>query len=94
MTDTWKSIFTGTIENRPVKIESYDEGGYRIHTTQGADYPGLIKTANSSTLIIPPAEKGSVIVIEAESVEELHQELLAEGFSESSANEIINKLLA
>ena len=29
MADTWKSIFKGTIESRPVEIEIYDEGGYR-----------------------------------------------------------------
>ncbi len=94
MADTWKCIFNGMIENRPVEIEIYDEGGYRVHTTQGADDPGTVESDGSSTLIIPPTEQGRKITIEGETAEEIRNDLLIEGFSETATNEIFAKLLA
>jgi len=94
MADTWKSIFNGTIENRPVEIEIYDEGGYRVHTTQGADDPGTVQSEGSSTIIIPPTEQGRQITIEGETPDEIRKDLLAEGFSEVATNEIVGKLPA
>ena len=94
MTDTWKSIFKGTIENRPVEIEIYDGGGYRVNTTQGADYPGTVQSDGSSTIIIPPTTQGRQISIEAETTDEIRKDLLAEGFSEAAADEIVSKLPA
>ena len=94
MADTWKSIFKGTIEGRSVEIESYDEGGYRVHTTQGADDPGTVQSDGSSTLIIPPTEQGRQITIEGETSKEIHKDLLAEGFTNEAANEIVSKLSA
>lgn len=94
MADTWKSIFNGTIENRPVEIEIYDEGGYRVHTTQGADDPGIIESDGSSTLIIPPTEQGRPITIDGETPDEIRNDLLSEGFSEAAVNEIVGKLSA
>jgi len=94
MADTWKSIFNGTIENRPVEIEIYDEGGYRVHTTQGADNPGTVQSEGSSTIIIPPTEQGRQITIEGETPDEIRKDLLAEGFSEVATNEIVGKLPA
>jgi hypothetical protein len=64
MTGTWKPIFKETIETRPVKIEVYDEGGYRVHTTQGADDLGTFQSDGLQTVIIPPTERGRPIVIE------------------------------
>jgi hypothetical protein len=94
MTDTWKSIFKGTVENRPVEIEIYDEGGYRVHTTQGADDPGNVESDGSSTLIIPPTAQGRKISIEGETLEEIREGLRSEGFSESAANEIVGNFPA
>ncbi len=94
MTDTWKSSFNGTIENRPVEIEVYDKGGYRVHTTQGADDPGTIESDDTSTLIIPPTEQGRKITIEGETADEIRNDLLTEGFSEAAASEIVGKLSA
>lgn len=94
MAGTWKSIFKGKIENRPVEIEIYDEGGYRIQTTQGADDPGTIQSDGSSTMVIPPTEQGRPISIEGETPDEICKDLLAEGFSKAAANEIIGKLPA
>lgn len=94
MADTWKSIFKGTIENRPVEIEIYDDGGYRVQTTQGADDPGTVQSDGSSTIIIPPTEQGRPISIEGETPDKIRKELLAEGFSEAATNEIVGKLPA
>ncbi|MBI5919979.1 MAG: hypothetical protein HY849_11500 [Nitrosomonadales bacterium] len=92
MADTWKSIFKGIIENRPVEIEIYDEGGYRVNTTQGADDPGTVQSDGSSTIIIPPTAKGRQIAIEGETTDEIRKDLLAEGFSEAAADKIVGKL--
>jgi hypothetical protein len=92
MADTWKSIFKGTIENRPVEIEIYDDGGYRVHATQGADDPGTVQSDGSQTVIISPTEQGRSVSIEGETADEILPQLLAEGFSESAANEVIEKL--
>lgn len=92
MADTWKSIFKGTIEGRTMEIEIYDEGGYRVHTTQGADDPGTVQSDGSSTIIIPPTEQGRPITIEGETPDEVRRDLLTEGFSEAAANEIVGKL--
>ena len=94
MADTWKSIFKGTIEDRPVEIEIYDEGGYRVHTTQGADDPGTVQSEDSSHLIVSPTEKGRQITIDEESPEEIRHALISEGFSEKATNEIVGKLQA
>ena len=94
MADTWKSIFKGTIENRPVEIEIHDEGGYRVHTNQGADDPGTVQSYGSSTIIIPPTEQGRSIAIEGEITDEIHKSLLNEGFSDAAATEIVGKLPA
>jgi len=94
MADTWKSIFNGTIENRPVEIKVYDEGGYRVCTTQAADDPGAAQSDGSSTIIIPPTEQGRQIAIEGETPDEIRKDLLAEGFSEAAANQIVGKLPA
>lgn len=92
MADTWKSIFNGTIENRPVAIEIYDEGGYRVHTIQDADDPGTVENSGSANLIIPPTEQGRKITLEGETYEEIQNDLLSEGFSETAASEIVSKL--
>ena len=94
MADKWKSIYTGTIEGRRVQIEIHDEGGYRVHTTQGADDLGTVEVDASSALIVPPTAKGTPITIYGETLEEIRKELLVERFSESGANEIVGKLPA
>jgi hypothetical protein len=90
MADTWKSIFKGTIENRSVEIKIYDEGGYRVHTTQGADDSGYVQ----SDISIPPTERGQPITIDGETPNEIRKLLLAEGFSEAAASVIVGKLSA
>jgi hypothetical protein len=93
MAETWTLIFDGIIENRPVKIESYDEGvAYRVHTTLGADYPGTVKCDGSSTLIMSPVAKGEPITIEGETREEIRNDLVEEGFSNEAASAIVDKL--
>ena len=92
MANTWKSIFKGTIENRPVEIKVYEEGGYRVCTTQGADDPGTAQSDGSSTIIISPTEQGRQIAIEGQASDEIRKDLLTEGFSEAAADQIVDKL--
>lgn len=92
MSDIWKSIFKGTIEDRPVEIEIYDEGGIRIHTTQGADQPDVFETDGYTTLHMPSTEKGRKITIEGEKASDIKKDLLSEGFSEEASDMIISLL--
>jgi hypothetical protein len=94
MADTWRAIFKATIEGRPVEGEMYDEGGYRVHTTQNADDPGTVVKDGSSTLIIPPTEKGRRITIEGETLEEVGEGLADEGFSDAAVQDIVGRLRA
>lgn len=93
MADRWTRVFEGTAEGRPIEIEVYDEGGYRVQTTQGDDHPGSVQVDQSSTAIITPTEEGREITIYGETVEALRKELINEGFSENAANEIVGKIL-
>ena len=94
MADTWKSIFKGTVEGRPVDIQIYDEGACRVRTDQGADDPGTVRSDGSSHLIMTPTGKGRPIDIEEESPDEFRRALISEGFSEKAADEIVGKLPA
>lgn len=89
----WKTIFDGVFEGRHVQIDVYDEGGIRVHTTQGADYPGGIRSDwQATTVIFSPTEKGRKISIEGETPEEIIDALLAEGFSEETSKEIVGRI--
>lgn len=91
MSTDWTTHFDGTVEDRPVKAESYFEGDYfRVHTTLGADYAGNVYSDESSTTIIPPVVKGAAITLEGESLESIRQQLLSEGFSAEAIDEIIS----
>lgn len=91
MIDIWKGI----IENRPVKIETYNGEGnfYRVHTTQGEDDLGSVESDGTRHIIMTPTAKGSPITIEG-TPEEIRRGLIDEGFSENAINKIIDRLTA
>ncbi len=91
MADSWSQVFEDTVGGRPVKGEIYDEGGYKVTTTQKEDYPGSLSGDESNTIIIPPREAGTPIEIEAETLEELEKDLVTEGFSKDEAKTIVDK---
>ena len=86
--------FMGTNAGRPVEIEIYDEGGYRVHNTRVSGDSGSNQGDDSSHHIMHPAEMGQKITIEGESPEEIRDALISDGFSEKVANEIVGKLSA
>jgi hypothetical protein len=79
MADSWTKVFDDTVDERPVTGEVYDEGGYKVRITQKSDYEGNVSKDESGTIIMPPSEGGSVIEIEANSLDELEQDLVNDG---------------
>jgi hypothetical protein len=90
MTNMWKKVFEGKIDERDIVIEEYDEGGYRAKTIQGEDYEGYVSSDETGTMIIPPSSAGTSIVIEGETKEELSKEMAQEGFSEESIKKVLD----
>ena len=91
MADCWNHVFEDTVGDRPVKGEIYDEGGYKITTTQQKDFPGSVSNDEANTIIIPPTAAGTPIEIEAETLEDLEKDLVTEGFSKDEAKAIVDK---
>ncbi len=84
MDGTWTTHFDGTIEQRPVVIQTYSEGGYLVKTTQGEDYDGEVFGDESNTVIVPPSPKGTPIDIDEETVDMVRHQLAVEGFSDEA----------
>lgn len=89
MSDTWITHHDGLVEGRGVVVQTYSAGGYRVKTTQGEDYAGDAFGDDSSTVIISPTPKGTSIYIDEETIDEVREQLIQEGFSEVAAIEII-----
>ena len=89
MADTWTTHHKGTVGGRTVEVKTYSDGGYRVSTTQGEDYPGSVSGDDSSTVIIPPSAKGTPIDIDGETVDEVRNDLAAEGFTAEQIDEIV-----
>ncbi|MBW1779072.1 MAG: hypothetical protein JRJ54_16045 [Deltaproteobacteria bacterium] len=91
MADLWKKLFETEVGGRPVKGDIYDEGGYKITTKQKSDYEGIISKDEFNTVIIPPADSGTPIEIDAETLDELERELIEHGeFSPEEAKAIVS----
>ena len=92
MASSWKQVFEVEVDGRPVKGEVYIEGGYRIKTTQKSDYDGEGFGDESSKVFMPPSAAGTPIEIEAETPEELKNDLISDGeFSNDDAEAIVAK---
>ncbi len=95
MADLWTNVFTDSADGRLVTGETYDEGGYKITTTQKTDNNGEASRNDYGTTIIAPSEAGRPIEIDADSLIELEQKLVSEGeFSKNDAKKIANKFSA
>lgn len=92
MNQDWKRTFTGSIGGRPVETEVYVDGGYRVRTTQGADSPGTVDGEPGSLTVIPPTEKGTTVEIDGDTLDEVRDQLIEEGFTEAEAIEIVGHL--
>jgi len=98
MSDAWRTVFNGIVSSREVTCQIYSEGGYRVLTTQAEDDPGSIQydddqstRVHRQTMIVPPTAAGSAIAPEGETLEELRKDLIANGFSDAAAEEIVKK---
>ena len=92
MANSWTQVFEVEVDGRPVKGEVYTEGDYKISTTQKNDYEGVVFGDDSSKGFIPPSAAGTPIEIEAESLEELKENLITDGeFSNEDAEAIVAK---
>lgn len=89
----WNPIFEAEIESRPVTIERHDEGDYRIRTTQGADDDGFVQRDDSSTIIMPPTQRGTPITIEG-SMDDIAEQLVQEGFSQATIERLLKEMTA
>ena len=92
MADLWKTIYKGELEGRSIEVEEYDDGGYRVITTQKEDNPGSVSSEETSVIIIPPTEAGREIHIEGETKKELIKEMMNEGFSEVGVKGVVDNL--
>lgn len=92
MADSWSIVFKETIGNREVTGKRYDEGGYKVITTQKNDDDGSVAGDQKSTVIIPPSSAGTTIEIDAENLGELKAHLVEdEEFTPEEADEIVSK---
>lgn len=92
MVSSWTQVFDIEVDGRPVKGEVYIEGDYKISTTQKNDYGGAVFGDESSKGFMPPSAAGTPIEIEAETLEELKENLITDGeFSDVDAEMIVAK---
>jgi len=88
MSSNWKTIFTGTIDNRPVVLKEYeDEEGraLRVETNYGTDQ--IIGDGIEGVIGLPVSADDEMRV-EASTPDELAQNLIDGGFSSEGAKEI------
>ncbi len=92
MADSWTRVFHDTIGGRSVTGEIYDDGGYKVTTTQKSDHDGGVSGDKSSTIIISPSAAGTPIEIDADTLKELESKLVTDGdFSKEEAEKIVGK---
>lgn len=92
MADSRSKVFEEAIGDREVIGEVYDEGGYKVTTTQKNDDDGSVAVDQTSTVIIPPSSAGTKIEIDAETLRELEADLVEDGeFTPEEAKEIVSK---
>ncbi|MCF7993666.1 MAG: hypothetical protein K9L88_02365 [Chromatiaceae bacterium] len=76
MPDSWKIVFEENLNGRPVKGEIYDEGGYRVTTTQKSDHEGNVYSDGTSTIISLPTSAGNKNTIDAQNLNDLEKGLI------------------
>jgi hypothetical protein len=90
VTETWTIHYKGTVGGRPIEVRTYSEGGYQVCTTQGADDNGGVISNEPSPVIMPFTAKGRPIKIDGGTVDEIREQLAAEGFDEQEIEEIVS----
>lgn len=92
MSNDWMTIFDEVIDNRPVQIEFFCQGGYKIQTVQKEDEPGSVIIDSCSTAIFSPTEKGRIISMDCETLNDVKRDLLSVGFGDAQVDSIMKKL--
>ena len=84
MKDENRIIFNKPIEGRSVKIKIDKDGVFHFETTQKVIY------SDESTIgTMLPTEKGRDIIDDAQNLEKLQRELIANDFSKAAAYKIV-----
>lgn len=88
MNANWRPVFSGADGARPFKLQEYNDGeqrALRVVTTYGKDQI----LADGVATIGLPVSADEEMHIDAQTPEELHEQLLENGFSELVAAEIV-----
>jgi formamidopyrimidine-DNA glycosylase len=90
MKDENRIIFNKPIEGRSVKIKIDKDGVFHFETTQKEDDEGAVIYSDESTIgTMLPTEKGRDIIDDAQNLEKLQRELIANDFSKAAAYKIV-----
>lgn len=90
MSDSWYTHYDGEIEGRPVTVQTYKDGGYRVKTNQGKDDEGTLDADSSSLTHIPPTSAARIVNIDEPEIERFHTSLSEVGFTEDEIGKIIS----
>lgn len=86
--ESWIPLFEGSIDDRPVKLLKYHSGELKVETNQLKTELTNGSFEQGSTVFPIVISAGDLITIEADTADQLIQELIVCGFSESGAKEI------
>ena len=93
MDESWKIVFEGEIEERPVKIEISSDNDKRIITNQGYDDDdGKVEREEGSFTHFPPTYEDKEIHIEGTDLIDIENQLKNAKFSKTSISLILRKL--
>jgi len=84
----WTPLFEGSIDDRPVKLSKYHSGELRVKTEQLETESTEGSFEQGSRVFPVVISAGDPITIEANTPDQLIQELRVCGFSEKGAKEI------
>lgn len=93
--ENWRILCKLEIDERPVKLEYFEDGGgYKVTTTQ----KGTVTTKGifePETTVLPMViSDGDPVEIESDDYPDLEHQLYENGFSENDINQIISRFKA
>lgn len=90
MSDTWITKFKGTIENFPVEVQVYSDGGALRVVTEQPETETIPGSVDGNSKIFPSViNAGDRIHLEGATEQELMQELISFGFSQDAAEQVV-----
>ncbi len=89
MNDVWTPIFSGIVEGRSVTLSRYSSGELRVTTTQ-QNTEATEAISDGVTHIFPVViSEGDTIEVDANTAQELENELQQVGFSAQAVQQIV-----